>query len=394
MKIALFTNFLNHHQLPFALAMNQIPDVEYIFVETGEMGAHRVAMGWGSNENYDFVLKACSSKEKQKQAEQLSRDADIVLIGHAPINYLNIRMRTGKMAFRPIERFFKKGTSFRYFPANIARLIKHQLFFFQNSPLYFLCMSGYLAYDLNLYTNYRNKCFKWAYFTENKDLSYEQLEENRRSHRRPVILWAGRYLDWKHPEAVIQLAKDLKDKSYDFEIKMIGGGPLNDTLKQQISADHMEDAIQLIEFMKPSEVRKYMEDADIFLFTSDFNEGWGAVLNESMSSGCAVVTSHACGSSPFLVNDGVNGFIYESGNSGDLFHKVKLLLEDEELRYRISRNAFHDMRNIWSPGVAAERLLELSNAIEAGNAMSLFKIGPGSPAPILNPRWYQAEKQN
>lgn len=51
--------------------------------------------------------------------------------------------------------------------------------------------------------------------------------------------------------------------------------------------------------MKASEVRSYMEKADIYLFTSDFNEGWGAVLNESMNSGCAVVASHAIGSVPF-----------------------------------------------------------------------------------------------
>ncbi len=45
--------------------------------------------------------------------------------------------------------------------------------------------------------------------------------------------------------------------------------------------------------MSPDKVRAYMERADVFLFTSDFNEGWGAVLNESMNSGCAVVASHA-----------------------------------------------------------------------------------------------------
>jgi glycosyltransferase involved in cell wall biosynthesis len=61
--------------------------------------------------------------------------------------------------------------------------------------------------------------------------------------------------------------------------------------------------------MAPEAVRDHMEAADIFLFTSDFNEGWGAVLNESMNSACAVVASHAIGSVPFLLKDGENGFI-------------------------------------------------------------------------------------
>ena len=34
-----------------------------------------------------------------------------------------------------------------------------------------------------------------------------------------------------------------------------------------------------------------MEKADIFLFTSDRREGWGAVANEAMNSACALVVS-------------------------------------------------------------------------------------------------------
>ena len=79
--------------------------------------------------------------------------------------------------------------------------------------------------------------------------------------------------------------------------------------------------------MPPEEVRRHMEKADIYLFTSDFNEGWGAVLNESMNSGCAVVASHAIGSVPFLIKNGENGLIYENGNQLDLEKQVLRLLE-------------------------------------------------------------------
>jgi hypothetical protein len=37
--------------------------------------------------------------------------------------------------------------------------------------------------------------------------------------------------------------------------------------------------------MPPEEVRVHMEQSNIYLFTSDFGEGWGAVLNEAMNSG-------------------------------------------------------------------------------------------------------------
>ena len=82
----------------------------------------------------------------------------------------------------------------------------------------------------------------------------------------------------------------------------------------------LEDCVHMLGAMSPDEVRKHMEQANIFLFTSDRNEGWGAVLNEAMNSGCAVVASHAIGSVPYLIKNGNNGYIYE--NEGQLHSLV------------------------------------------------------------------------
>ena len=73
-----------------------------------------------------------------------------------------------------------------------------------------------------------------------------------------------------------------------------------------------------------TEVRTLMEESEIFIFTSDFNEGWGAVLNEAMSSACGCVASYKAGSTPFLL-DGTNGQVYNS-TQNDLNEKLKELL--------------------------------------------------------------------
>ena len=39
-------------------------------------------------------------------------------------------------------------------------------------------------------------------------------------------------------------------------------------------------------------------------------EGWGAVVNEAMSSGCAVVADAEAGSVPYLIENSKDGFIY------------------------------------------------------------------------------------
>ena len=53
--------------------------------------------------------------------------------------------------------------------------------------------------------------------------------------------------------------------------------------------------------MPNAKILQEMRKHEIFLFTSDRNEGWGAVSNESMSNGCMLVGSDGIGSIPFLV---------------------------------------------------------------------------------------------
>ena len=96
-------------------------------------------------------------------------------------------------------------------------------------------------------------------------------------------------------------------------------------LSKMIIDEGLSNNVKILGSMSPEKVREYMEQSEIFLFTSDREEGWGAVLNEAMNSACAVVASDAAGSTNFLVVDGENGFLYKSGDIDDLYYKVKLL---------------------------------------------------------------------
>ena len=119
-------------------------------------------------------------------------------------------------------------------------------------------------------------------------------------------------------------------------------------------------------------------------FTSDKNEGWGAVLNESMNSACAVVASDAIGAVPFLLQDGENGLCYRSCDVDDLYKKVKFLLDHEEERKVMGKNAYETVTSLWNAEVAAQRLLDLSEQILQGNKRpTLYGTGPCSKAQIL-----------
>ena len=46
MKVTFFSNFLNHHQLPFCLAMCKLTDNNFTFVATEKIPQERLDMGY------------------------------------------------------------------------------------------------------------------------------------------------------------------------------------------------------------------------------------------------------------------------------------------------------------------------------------------------------------
>lgn len=90
-----------------------------------------------------------------------------------------------------------------------------------------------------------------------------------------MILWVGRLLEWKHPDDALQVAKRLKVAGYVFTMNIIGTGALEQKLKDMIEQYQLNDCVHMLGPMPPESVREYMESSQIFLFTSDRNEGWG-----------------------------------------------------------------------------------------------------------------------
>ena len=128
------------------------------------------------------------------------------------------------------------------------------------------------------------------------------------------------------------------------------------------------------------------------MFTSDRQEGWGAVLNESMNSGCAVVASHAIGAVPYLMKHNSNGLIYKSGDIDALYQNVKYLLDHPEEQRRLGEAAYRTITEEWNAEIAAERFVNLAQHILDGDKYpDLYESGPCSKAEIIKDDWFNDE---
>lgn len=396
MKVVFVSNFFNHHQKPFSDAMSKLTHGNYCFVATEEMSEERKNMGWGGERFPDYVIKSYENAENQNYAKRKIDNADVVIFGlngWKNFKLIQGRLKQKKLTFRYSERIYKEGLKWYRFPLQAVKL---WLAGGRYDSMYMLCASAYAAQDYARTHSYLDKTFKWGYFPKTKRYDVAELMKKKLSatsagwkHPRASILWAGRLIGWKHPDASIQLAASLKEKGYSFKMSIIGNGELEAQLRGMIRDMDVEDCVEMLGAMSPDDVRAYMEQADIFLFTSDFNEGWGAVLNESMNSGCAVVASHAIGSVPFLIKDGENGLIYESENQAQLEKQVIRLLENTDYRRKIGENAYHTIKSVWNADVAAERLNNLCiDLLQKKNVQDLFDDGPCSKAERIKNDWY------
>lgn len=377
----MLSNFINHHQVPVADELSSTFGIEYWFIETMSLPEEQRNLGYSNLSSKPYVIQSYKTNKEYQKAIKLINNADVVIVGSAPEDMILERLRNKKLTFRYSERLFKKRPWYFPDPRIWMDLWKKHIRY-KNKPLYMLAASAYTANDVYAIGAYKNKVYKWGYFTRVDEFPLEACKKLDASSEgsAPHIMWCARFLRLKHPEMPVMLAKRLKDKGYNFHIDMYGSGEeLNATMQlaQNLAVD---DKVSFCGNLPNEDILNQMRQHEIFLFTSDRNEGWGAVLNESMSNGCAVVASNLIGSVPFLIQNGKNGLIFKSEDIDSLEKNVTYLLDNPSRRIEIAKNAILTMRSVWSPKNASKSFLELVEALTTKNSALIPKNGPCSKA--------------
>lgn len=102
---------------------------------------------------------------------------------------------------------------------------------------------------------------------------------------------------------------------------------------------------------------KLLSEMDIFLLPS-LSEGTPKVIIEAMSQGIPVIASRV-GGIPSVINEGENGILFESENAKELYSSIELLISNNELYEKFSRegiklarmNSLESLNEKFFPGV-------------------------------------------
>ena len=389
MTITFVSNYINHHQIPFSNAMYEQLGQDYCFIQTEPMEEERRNMGWSLEEGRIPYVHCLY--EEEDFCNRKIMESDCVLAGWSGReDLIEQRLNAGKLTFRISERIYREGQWKAISPKGLYHKYKEHIRY-RRSPAYLLCAGAYVASDFRLIHAYPGKMLKFGYFPELRTYEGDELWDKKRKDGVDII-FAGRFMPLKHPEYMIRLAADLKQQYLDgskktktgapisdIRIHMAGSGQMEEELRKLTQKLQVEEMVNFYGFQSPTAVRDLMEKCHIHIFPSNHLEGWGAVVNEAMNSGCGVVACKQAGAVPYLIQDGENGFTFQGGYE-ELLQKVTVLIEDPELRLRMGKAANKTIAQYWNAEHAASELLRVIKEVQLTGKLLPAKEGPLSPA--------------
>jgi glycosyltransferase involved in cell wall biosynthesis len=149
----------------------------------------------------------------------------------------------------------------------------------------------------------------------------------------PVVVFVGALTRGKCPDHFIELVAGLRARGVSLEARIIGDGPLRETLARPAQ----EAGIPMLG--SRSDVDHQMREADLLVFPSrPEGEGMPGVLIEAGLSGLPVVTTAVPGVRS-IVKDGETGLVVPVDDVPAMFAATSRLLDDSELRSSMGRAA-------------------------------------------------------
>lgn len=157
---------------------------------------------------------------------------------------------------------------------------------------------------------------------QSDEAAREQLRNATRAaldldNDRQVIIFCGKLAPHKGPDIALQAIKRLpQEVRSQVTLTYLGDGGMRDTLQTLATTDPMVDA-RFLGFQNQHQLSQYYHAADLLVLSSH-GETWGLVVNEALHHGLPCVVSDAVGCAPDLVQTGITGEVFRSGQSDDL----------------------------------------------------------------------------
>jgi glycosyltransferase involved in cell wall biosynthesis len=206
--------------------------------------------------------------------------------------------------FRPGNR---RKLLIRKIYIQIIKLVK------PSSVFTFLCMGGTRVKD-----QYQSYGFKNSRYYQFGHFPVLSLNPKAQELQITVIkfIFVGKLIPRKGIDILISVLNHLKQKYLNWEFLIVGDGELKSEI---IKIGEEDRRIQYIENISDADILKSKFNDSHILFLPSYFDGWGAVVNEALSSCCSLLLSEKVYAGVPLLLNGENGFNFDPFNLSDLY---------------------------------------------------------------------------
>ena len=163
-----------------------------------------------------------------------------------------------------------------------------------------------------------------------------------RSRAAGGILSVGRLIEKKGYPDLITACGLLRDQGMTFQCRIVGEGPLEESLRRQIAELNLQDCVELTGPLGMQEIiRLLVEETQVFALACATESDGGkdnlpTVLMEAMAASLPCVSTRLAGV-PEMVIENQTGFLTEERDPKDFAAKLALLLKDTGLCETLGR---------------------------------------------------------
>jgi glycosyltransferase involved in cell wall biosynthesis len=168
----------------------------------------------------------------------------------------------------------------------------------------------------------------------------------------PLVVAVGRLIDKKGFSDLIRACHLLVERGKLFRCQIIGEGPFEKKLHEQIDELDLESCVELPGPKRQHEIKKYLAAGTVFVMPSVIDPEGGmdnlpTVIMEAMAVGLPVVAT-AIGGIPEMVVESETGFLVGPGNLIALADSIERVIVDLALARRLGQAGVARARTLFS----------------------------------------------
>ena len=167
------------------------------------------------------------------------------------------------------------------------------------------------------------------------------------------LLYFGRLVPQKGIETFIAAAA----KCPDIPCKVLGGGPMEDALRQRLASEGPTN-VALLGHLEGEALQQTLRGASAVVVPSEWYEPFGLVILEAWAASRAVIASEISGPAE-IVSHEQNGLLFPAGDAGALAAAMQRLWQNAELAASLGREGRREAVTRYTPEQHYESMMKL-----------------------------------